>query len=294
MPTTRARPRHLQVPPFTDAIPTPIHFRSARMPAKASFPTHRHAWGEFVYSFSGVMEVELLDRHLLAPSQYGIWLPPGVEHRGMNHYETCYCSLYVSAELTAALPRQACALTIGPLLRALLEHLRQHTRGPAQTEAQLRLLQVAVDLLAEAEVAGSYLPSSRDPLLEPVLRALQGTPGDRRSITELAHAVHTTERTLMRRSQRELGMTLSEWRQRLRALAAVPQLEAGQTVENIAHDLGYDSVSAFIAMFRRMMGTTPDEYRKALAAPRTAGVALAAGDHAPSGSSVAVSPANST
>ncbi|MEX6502910.1 AraC family transcriptional regulator [Pseudomonas zhanjiangensis] len=270
-PTTRARP--LQVAPFTDDLPTPIHFRSARMPAEASFPSHRHDWGEFVYSFTGVMEVQLQGQHFLAPSQYGIWLPPGVEHRGMNHDETFYCSLYVSAGLTAALPRQACALTVGPLLRALLEHCRQHIEGAAKTAQELRLLQVAVDQLGSAEVAGSYLPASRDSLLEPVLRALQGNPGDCRSIAELARTVHTTERTLMRRSQRELGMTLSEWRLRLRVLSAVAPLEAGQTVENIAHDLGYNSVSAFIAMFRRMMGATPDEYRKTLAGfPGGAGV----------------------
>ena len=30
---------------------------------------HRHAWGEFVYAFSGVMEVKLPGHHYLAPSQ---------------------------------------------------------------------------------------------------------------------------------------------------------------------------------------------------------------------------------
>jgi AraC-like DNA-binding protein len=33
-------------------------------------------------------------------------------------------------------------------------------------------------------------------------------------------------------------------------------------VETIALDLGYGSASAFIAMFKRLAGTTPDEYRK--------------------------------
>ena len=39
-------------------------------------------------------------------------------------------------------------------------------------------------------------------------------------------------------------------------------LDAGQTVESIALDLGYSSASAFITMFRRLTGTTPDEFRK--------------------------------
>ena len=46
---------------------------------------------------------------------------------------------------------------------------------------------------------------------------------------------------------------------------ALPRLEAGEKVEAIAFDLGYASVSAFIAMFRRLMGVTPDAFRKGAA-----------------------------
>ncbi|MBK5556647.1 AraC family transcriptional regulator, partial [Pseudomonas sp. TH05] len=40
-----------------------------------------------------------------------------------------------------------------------------------------------------------------------------------------------------------------------------------QTVETIGLDLGYSSASAFISMFRKMMGATPDEYRKSYLPP---------------------------
>lgn len=264
---TATRARHLHLPPFSTALPTPIFFRSACMPAEATYPQHRHAWGEFVYSFNGVMEVKLGNRHFLAPAQYGIWLPPEVEHRGLNRHEACHCSLYVVAELCRSLPAAPCALSVSPFLRALLDHLRLNPPGLPNSAAEQRLLQVAVDQLASAAVAGSYLPSSSDPLLEPILAALQDNPADPRALAELAAAVHTTERTLMRRCQRELGMTLSEWRQRLCVLRAMPRLEVGDTVENIAHDLGYGSASAFIAMFRRLVGSTPDEYRRGVSPP---------------------------
>lgn len=59
-------------------------FRSAHVPAEWLYPRHRHAWGEFVYSFSGVMELTVSDRQLLAPPQYGVWLPRDVEHVAVN------------------------------------------------------------------------------------------------------------------------------------------------------------------------------------------------------------------
>lgn len=269
MTKTRPRPpaKHLRTPPFIDALPSPIYFRVAHMPANASYPQHSHRWGEFVYSFSGVMEVELQDSHYLIPPQYGLWLPPNVDHRGLNRQEALHCSVYVAAELTGKLPKKVCALTVDPLLRALFKHLQQQPPEFPHAAAQERLLQVILDLLEVAECAGSYLPSSSDAMLVPVLQALESNPGDERSMTDWASFVHTTERTLTRRFQSQLGMTLPQWRQRLRTIKAMPMLESGETVENVAQDLGYASASAFISMFHRLMGVTPDEYRKRDKAP---------------------------
>jgi AraC-like DNA-binding protein len=256
----------LQTTLFSATFRRPIVFRTATLPAQASYPRHRHAWGEFVYAYNGVMEIKLDHHHYLAPPQYGIWLPPDVEHVGFNRHAACHCSLYLAPELCPALPLDPCALTVNPLLRAILDELRDDAvRSQAhatRTDEHDRLLQVLVDQLARAPKAGSYLPGSGDPLLGPVLRALEADPGDARSLPQLARAANTTERTLMRRCQRDLGMTFIEWRQRLKVVKALALLEQGLTVESIGLHLGYSSASAFIGMFRKMMNATPDEYRK--------------------------------
>lgn len=259
----------LEIPLSSPALPAPIMFRSAYVPAEGLYPAHQHAWGEFVYAFSGVMEVKVAGHHYLAPPHYGIWLPPKLDHVGLNRLEAHHCSLYVAPECCTQLPIQPCALTVSPLVRALLDHMRQHSAGLPGNAADARLLQVLLDQLNVAPRAGSYLPSSEDPVLGPVLQWLQANPGDTRALPELAHAAHTTERTLMRRAERDLGMRLAEWRQRLRVVKAMALLERGQTVETIALDLGYSSASAFISMFKKRMGTTPDEFRKASAASPT-------------------------
>ncbi|MGO4332120.1 helix-turn-helix domain-containing protein [Cupriavidus sp. 2TAF22] len=56
-------------------------------------------------------------------------------------------------------------------------------------------------------------------------------------------------------------MSLAEWKQRLRVVKAIPLLNAAHTVEEIASHLGYSSASAFMAMFHRLMGVPPDEFR---------------------------------
>ncbi len=52
-------------------------------------------------------------------------------------------------------------------------------------------------------------------------------------------------------------MTFGKWRQQLRLLQALRLLAAGRPVTAVALEVGYDSASAFIAMFRRTLGTTP-------------------------------------
>lgn len=56
----------------------------------------------------------------------------------------------------------------------------------------------------------------------------------------------------------------------LRRMAPTPALPRGhrgagsrQGIQQIAFDLGYSSPSAFISMFRRLAGTTPEQYRLA-------------------------------
>lgn len=248
--------------PALGTLPAPLYFRTACMSAAAAYPRHRHAWGEFVYSYSGVISVDMPGQQYLAPPQYGLWLPADIEHRGSARYEACHCSLYVAAELCEGLPGKVCALTVSPLLHALLEHLRQRPPQLPYAVEDERLLQVLLDQLKQAPCTGSYLPGTDDEQLGAVLRMLEASPGDNRSLAELARAVHTTERTLMRRSRRELGMPLHEWRQRLRVIRAMSLLEEGRKVESIALDLGYASASAFTAMFHRLTGITPNEYRK--------------------------------
>ena len=251
-------------PPFDDVLPEPVFFRSADVPARSEYPRHSHAWGEFVYSYRGVMEVKIDDHRYLAPSQYGLWLPPQVEHQGLNRYEASHCSLYVSAPLTEHLPKIPCALEVTQLTRSLLEHLKSQQLTVPYAPEEARLLRVLVDQLVGAKCAGSYLPGASDPLLGRILAFMQDNPGDTRPLADLASQFHTTERTVMRRAQSDLGMPLSEWRQRLRTVEAMKRLESGAKVEHIALELGYSTASAFIAMFKRLVGVTPDEYRRSM------------------------------
>ncbi|SDI87627.1 AraC family transcriptional regulator [Alloyangia pacifica] len=249
---------HLRHPPFRDKLPAPIYFRLESMPDNATYPVMQHPWGEFVYSFSGVTELRLAGQHLLAPPHMGFWIPPHVEHVGFNRRAAVHFSTYISEEFCDALPDRTCSLLVTPLLRAILNSLSE-TRF-TETETQSRLLRVMVDELENCSIADSFVPETSDVLLAPVLEALRDAPADPRSNAQLARAFGMSERTLVRRCTQELGMSLSEWRQRVRVVRGISLLQDGASVESVALDLGYGTASAFIAMFRRITGSSPARF----------------------------------
>lgn len=253
-------PPTLRQPPFTDRLPAPVFFRTERVTRQTTFPPLRHAWGEFIYSFSGVTEIKTAAHHFLAPPHMGLWVAPETEHVCFNNAAAVYCSVYVARELCSALPDHACAVLVSPLLRALLEHLRTQEGKPETPTERSRLLRVLVDQLSACPTTGSFVPYTDAPELAAILQSLRDCPSDDRTLAELAADFHTTERSLMRHSRKLLGMSLTEWRQRLRLVSALPLLNGGHSVESVALDTGYATSSAFIAMFRRYTGTSPGKF----------------------------------
>ena len=53
---------------------------------------------------------------------------------------------------------------------------------------------------------------------------------------------------------------LTEWRNRMRVVNAIGLVEKGASVESIALKFGYSNTSSFIAMFKKLTGTTPTSY----------------------------------
>ncbi|MDN0077396.1 helix-turn-helix transcriptional regulator [Crenobacter sp. SG2303] len=249
-------------PPLLTELPYPVYFRIDDFAANSRFVSHSHPWGQLNYSAAGVMELSIDGQRFLSPPQYAVWIPPGLPHDAHIHQNVIYHSAYIDAPLCGDLPDKPCSLVLSPILKAILADFAERGLAIPATPADRRLADVLVDQLKAARCTRNYLPASDDPVLGTLLAELQREPGCNRSLVDWAARLHVTERTLARRCQRDLGMSFGEWRQRQRFLAALPLLEAGTPVQTVALELGYSTSSAFIAMFQRHSGTTPDQYRR--------------------------------
>lgn len=235
-----------------------LHTECTSPPLKR--PTLMGRWGEFMYSSNGVVQVSVRGQHYLAPPHLGIWLPPGGEHQISDASPAVCHSVFICEAYCKDMPRRICTLTSTSLVRAILEHLRNSALTTCDPEARLRLLRVLVDQLSNCSAMDSYLPQSTDAELELILESLRKVPADNRSLDQLAAEFGISERTLIRRAKFELGISLTEWRQRLKLIHALPMLQSGQSVESVATECGFTTASAFIAMVRRLTGKSAGRY----------------------------------
>jgi AraC-like DNA-binding protein len=104
------------------------------------------------------------------------------------------------------------------------------------------------------------LPHLSDPRAVRVAEILVRDPGDARTLAQLCRVAGASKRSIERLFQKESGMTFGKWRQQLRLMQGMRFLAEGAKVTHAALESGYNTPSAFIAMFRKVLGTTPTSY----------------------------------
>jgi AraC-like DNA-binding protein len=104
------------------------------------------------------------------------------------------------------------------------------------------------------------VPFPTGPLTGAIANKLRDDPADQRTLADWGRAVGASERTLARAFVTETRMPFGRWRTLLRLQAALPLLARGEPVARVAHRVGYETPSAFVAVFRRETGLTPATY----------------------------------
>ena len=222
-------------------------------------PPHRHAEGQLFGATRGVLTVGTDAGLWVVPASHAVWVPPHHRHSLRSHGAFDGSSVYVAEAACAALPAEACAIRCSGLLRAAIARAATWD-GQALDAVRQRVADVVVDEIRAAPPEPPGLPLPADARLMRVARALLDDLADPRGLDEWADVGALSARTLSRRFAAETGFTFADWRQRARLMCAVEMLAAGTPVTTIALSLGYDNVSAFIAMFRRTHGVTPARF----------------------------------
>ncbi|MEG0861425.1 MAG: helix-turn-helix transcriptional regulator [Pseudomonas sp.] len=221
---------------------------------------HCHNRAQLLHALSGVITVNSLQGSWVVPPGRGVWVPAAVEHDLKMAGAVRMRTLFIDQQAREDLPHGCQVIDISPLLRQLIISAMDIPADYPPGGRDERVMQLILDEIRVLPIMALHVPSPRDPQLAELCQALRSAPGADWDLQRAASLVGTSTRTLTRAFQRETGLSVVQWLRRMRLLASLDSLAAGHSILDVALDLGYDSPSAFSAMFRRTLGVSPSAY----------------------------------
>jgi AraC-like DNA-binding protein len=151
-------------------------------------------------------------------------------------------------------------MNINPLLRELIIFACKTPAWTSDVPNQRHLVATLLHQLQAASVTPLQLPRPSDPRAVRVAENVLADPGSSCSLARICEDCGASKRTIERLFIEETQLTLGRWRQQARLLHAIRSIASGEKIISAALEAGYDSPSAFIVRFKKLLGCTPGRY----------------------------------
>jgi AraC-like DNA-binding protein len=241
-------------------VPRPIVGMAKEFPSGHLIEFHQHIRSQFLYASSGVMTVTT-DRGIwVVPPLRAVWIPAQIQHQIKASGNLSMRTLYFDPDCCHDMPEHCCVIAVSPLLKELILYAVRMPVLYQLNSPEGRIMTVILDQIHHMNVTPLNLPIPKETRLREIFLKLSEVPGDKKTLEEWGSIVGATRRTLTRLFQSEIGMSFGQWRQQIRILESLRRLAENEAVTSVAIDLGYDSPSAFISMFKKALGRTPGQY----------------------------------
>ena len=243
----------------------PVRSRARALAMHVPIDPHRHAWSQFSYCASGLMQVTVtqggVQTTYIVPPSRAVWIPPGVEHTVVVLETAELRTVDIDSSITPANWTDCRVLVVSELLRELIHSLEDSVPGPREDAA----MALTADEVANAETQALGVPMPHpehgDKRLRALCEAVLRDPAEKSQLSEWVAHVGASERTVARLFREELGTSYKQWRLQAVLANALPQLARGMSIAQVAAASGYASDSAFSAMFKQAMGQAPSYFQ---------------------------------
>lgn len=245
---------------FLQTQARPVVAMAACYPSRSTSTRHSHQRGQFILQTVGVTSMTTEHGNFVIPPGHGLWIPPGEVHQSRAWGDVEVQTIYVRPDTADALPRACRLIRASRLLEALMDevvHLPVAYDEAQRDGCVVDLLLQEIGRMPEVQL---HVPMPRDERLARICACVLRDNSSDFTLDEWADREGLSRRTLTRLFRRETGHSFSAWRQRVRLLEALARLSTGEPVTSVALDVGYDSPSAFTAMFKRELGEAPRNY----------------------------------
>ena len=270
MPTSK-RKAPLTAVPYDDStrraptVARPVRSRARSLALNAHVEPHRHAWSQFTYCASGLLQVTVTQGEVqttfIVPPTRAVWIPPQVQHNVIVLEAAELRNLDLHACATPPVWSDCRVLVVSKLLRELIHALEESEPGPRDEALMVLTLDEMVHATTQALGVPMPHPVNGDKRLRALCEAVLRDPAEKPQLSEWVAQVGASERTVARLFRDELGTNFQKWRQQAILAHALPLLAKGLPISHVAAASGYASDSAFSAMFKLAMGRSPSQFQ---------------------------------
>ncbi|XJC79169.1 AraC family transcriptional regulator (plasmid) [Delftia tsuruhatensis] len=222
-------------------------------------PLHTHPNGQLIMTQYGSVTLQTDQGYWMVPPLCAVWVPVGIRHRARADDQALIHFLYIQPGLDE-LPDHCSTLDLIPMVREMIIHLSDlnpHYVPGSQTH---RLALVLLETLNQMPTRQLHVPVPEDKVLQTIAQHMLQQPDSRPTMADWAKELAMSERTLARHMLKHTGMSFGRWRQQFMIMLALQKLGSGMSVKSTARELGYTSISAFITVFKSILGETPSRY----------------------------------
>ncbi len=222
---------------------------------------HQHEQGQATYILSGVMTFSAEGQSFVVPAGHLIWLPRQMLHAASARHDVHFISIYEQAEATSDLPGTCRVIQASDLLKNVFERVIAHQIAREKGPVFDALVVLLADEIRASLPGQLSIPMPKDPRLYRICEHILRAPTVTVSKARLSAIGNVSARTMSRLFKAEFNMTFTDWLHHVLIMTALRKLgRRGASVAAIASELGYDSPSAFAAMFRRHLGQSPSDF----------------------------------
>ncbi|NLR77667.1 AraC family transcriptional regulator [Chitinophaga eiseniae] len=233
------------------------------------FSSHKHNKGQLTYVEGGAAFLYTKDKTYFLPARHYMWVPAGVEHYFQHRYPANFVrTIYFFSEPEDQDDPFYTKTGIYPVSNLLLEmilHTAQWDGDILPGDKRFTFIKAIKDMLPEISSVPLpiTLPTTDNPRLQPVLRYIQENLAEPLTLESVGHAFNYSERTLTRLFRATMDISFFQYLKLARMIKAMGYLlETEKTINEIAWDTGYNSVSAFSNTFFKLVGRRPSDFQQ--------------------------------
>jgi len=224
-------------------------------PAGTVIKSHYHSAHQIVHAIAGAMRVTAENLVWFLPLARALWIPAKVEHTiqcdGIVHMRTAYLN---PSCLDA--PHEVQMIFVSPLMREILVRLSSEK----SREVDDLLCNLLLHEIHSGCISPFTIPVPKDSRIATLAEQLRNDPANKMSMTDFARQLGFSERSLIRMLRLETGLTFRELRRYSRIMVAIEKMAGGNSITQVALEVGFETPSAFSQAFKQVTGETPRKF----------------------------------